>query len=139
MKAQFILIASALLLFSCSEKKVEQTETKNDTTNFKHHATSHQPAYPSDSAANPFHGKVITAVAYKNEDLSWGYVISIDGKKTINQPHVPGVTGVKGFNTKAQALKTADFVIYKIQHNMLPPSVTPQELDSLGVLKEVKN
>ncbi len=128
-------MASTFLIFSCSEKKVEQTETNTDTTDFKYHATSHQPAHPADSAANPFNGKTFTAEAYKNDSLGWGYVISIDGKKTINQPHVPGIPGTKGFKTKEQALKTANFVIYKIEHNILPPSVTPKELDSLGVLK----
>lgn len=135
MKASLILLVSAFLLFSCSEQKAEQTETNTDTTSFKYHETAHKPEHPADSAANPFKGKAFAAEAYKNDSLGWGYVISIDGKKTINQPHVPGIPGTKGFKTKEQALKTANFVIYKIQHNMLPPSVTPKELDSLGVLK----
>ena len=135
MKNLHLLLSSIFLFSSCaSEVKVEQAEVK-DSTDFKYHATSHQPSHPEDSAANPFNGKELTAEAYENGELGWGYSISIDGKKTINQPNVPGLVGKKGFKTKEQALKTADFVIYKIRHNSFPPSVTAKELDSLGVLK----
>ncbi|MDB5258765.1 MAG: hypothetical protein JWM14_3460 [Chitinophagaceae bacterium] len=136
MKNLYTLLSAIFLLFSCaSEVQVEQAETPADSTSFKYHATSHAPSHPGDSAANPFNGKELTAEAYENGDLGWGYSISIDGKKTINQPNIPGIEGKKGFKTKEQALKTADFVIYKIKHNSFPPSVTRKELDSLGVLK----
>lgn len=113
------LLLSFFLLFSCaSEVKVEQAKVADSS--FKYHTTSHQPTHSSDSASNPFSGKELTAQAYKNGDLGWGYSISIDGKKTINQPNVPGVPGNKGFATEEQALKTANFVIYKIQHHSFP-------------------
>ncbi len=136
MKRFIILLSAGTFFFSCtSEVQLEQAETRPDTTSFKHHATSHQPTHPTDSSANPFNGKEFTAEAYKNGALGWGYTIAVDGKKTINQPSIPGLQGNNGFKTKEQALKTANFVIYKIQHNSFPPSVTPKELDSLGVLK----
>ena len=135
MKSLFILLACLFLLFSCaSEVKMEQSEVA-DSTSFKYHETAHKPTPPADSAGNPFQGKEFKAEAFKNGDLGWGYVISIDGKKTINQPHIPGMSGEKGFKTEEQALKTADLVIYKIKHNIFPPSVSAKELDSLGVLK----
>jgi len=43
--------------------------------------------------------------------------------------------GNNGFRTKEQAERTAKFVISKIQKNIMPPTVTIQELDSLKVLK----
>lgn len=136
MKNIYILLSSLFLFLACaSEVKVEQAEAPVDSSSFKYHETSHAPSHPTDSAANPFNGKELTAEAYENGNLGWGYSISIDGKKTINQSNVPGVEGKKGFKTKEQALKTADFVIYKIRHNFFPPTVTMKELDSLGVLK----
>ncbi len=135
MKNIYILLF-VIFLFSCApEVKVEQAESSADSARFKYHATSHQPSHSSDSAANPFKGKELRAEAYQNGNLGWGYSISIDGQKTINQPHVPGIEGKKGFKTKEQALKTAEFVMCKIKHNSFPPSVTVKELDSLGVLK----
>ncbi|MBC7488191.1 MAG: DUF4907 domain-containing protein [Cytophagaceae bacterium] len=135
MKNYHLLFSALFLLSSCtSEVKVEQAEVADSST-FEYHATSHEPSHPTDSAANPFNGKELTAEAYENGNLGWGYSISIDGKKTINQANVPGIQGKKGFKTKEQALKTADFVMYKIRHNSFPPSVTAKELDSLDVLK----
>jgi Domain of unknown function (DUF4907) len=135
MKKLYLYITILFLSSCASEVKVEQAESPIDSPGFKYHATSHQPTYSSDSAANPFNGKELMAEAYQNGDLGWGYSIAVDGKKTINQPHIPAIAGTKGFKTKQQALKTAEFVIHKIKHNIFPPSVTKEELDSLGVLK----
>lgn len=65
----------------------------------------------------------------------FGYDIYKDDSRYIHQPSIPAVPGNNGFSTEAKAKKAAEFVAYKIEQNIMPPSVTPQELDSLGVLK----
>ncbi|MEO6405406.1 MAG: DUF4907 domain-containing protein [Ferruginibacter sp.] len=65
----------------------------------------------------------------------FGYNIYKDDALYIHQPSIPAVEGNNGFSTEAKAKKAAVLVLYKIGHNIMPPSVTPQELDSLGVLK----
>jgi len=65
----------------------------------------------------------------------FGYQIYIDDNLYINQAHLPGLPGLKAFNTSEQAQKAGDFVCYKIRNNIMPPTVTKAELDSLGVLK----
>ena len=42
--------------------------------------------------------------------------------------------GNAGFSSEEKAAKAGSFIVYKIRNNILPPSVTPEELDSLGVL-----
>ena len=74
------------------------------------------------------------AEAVKNEDEGWGYVIYNGDKPYINQPHIPAVSGVKPFKNEEDALKTGQFAIYKIEQGILPPTLTKEELDSLGVL-----
>lgn len=69
-----------------------------------------------------------------NQASGFGYNIMMDGHTFIHQPSIPSIQGNKGFHSIQQAEKTANFVIYKLTHNMMPPSVTPKELDSLGVL-----
>ena len=66
----------------------------------------------------------------------FGYDIYKDDAVYIHQPHIPAVGGNNGFSTEAKAKKAAGFVAYKIEHNIMPPSVTPAELDSLGVLEK---
>jgi hypothetical protein len=137
MKRFIILLSIVFSLFSCSSEvhQQEQVETTLDTASFKYHETAHHPAHSEDSTDNPFNGSEFIAAVYENGDLGWCYTIAIDGKNAINQTSIPGIPGKKGFKTEEQALKTANFVIYKLQHNVFPPSVTPKELDSLGVLK----
>jgi hypothetical protein len=47
-------------------------------------------------------------------------------------PHLPGN---EGFTTKERAQKVADLVMKKIKNNEMPPTVTIEELSSMGVLK----
>lgn len=66
-------------------------------------------------------------------DYGWGYDILIDGKKYIHQEHIPSVPGNEGFANEQDAKKTAGLMADKISKNIMPPSVTPQELDSMKV------
>lgn len=83
---------------------------------------------------NPYKDSKVEVKTFR-DSLGWGYDIFIDGNQYVHQPHIPAVSGNKGFGTAENAKKTGDFVAYKIKNNMMPPSVTPGELDSLGVLK----
>lgn len=64
----------------------------------------------------------------------YGYAIIIDGKKVIDQPHIPGVSATSGFSDSAGAANTARLVVQKINRQQWPPSISEVELDSLGVL-----
>ena len=65
----------------------------------------------------------------------FGYDVYVEGTLAVHQPNIPAVSGNKGFATKEKAQIAGEFVAYKVKHNIMPPSVTPAELDSLGVLK----
>jgi hypothetical protein len=83
---------------------------------------------------NPYKDAVIEVKPFK-DSLGWGYDIFINKSQYVHQPHIPAVPGNRGFISEALAKKAGEFVAYKIRNNIMPPSVTPQELDSLGVLK----
>jgi len=67
-------------------------------------------------------------------EFGWGYQILNNGELFINQPHIPSIQGNKGFETKDKAIFTADYIIHKLDNNIFPPTISPQELDSLGVM-----
>ncbi|MFH1321791.1 MAG: DUF4907 domain-containing protein [Bacteroidota bacterium] len=69
----------------------------------------------------------------------WGYDIFVNGNKYIHQEQIPAVPGIKGFETEEDAKKTAELVSHKIRNNIMPPSVTPEELENLGVWKSNNN
>lgn len=66
---------------------------------------------------------------------TYGYDILSDGKLFVHQLNVPGQSGNRGCATKADAEKLAAFVIEKIKKGEMPPSVTIDELTSLGLLR----
>ncbi len=65
----------------------------------------------------------------------WGYrIFTGDTLLLIQQDMIPGMPGINGFDSEAKAATTAGFVISKIRNGLFPPTVSPRELDSLGVL-----
>ena len=72
--------------------------------------------------------KIITA-----EQNTFGYDILQNDKPFVHQPSIPGLPGNRGFIKRDDAEKCAELVIYKINKNILPPTVTKQEMDSLKI------
>jgi hypothetical protein len=75
--------------------------------------------------------EVITSV---NPDQSYGYQILKDGKLMIDQKNIPAIQGNRGFSSKSDAEKIAYFTIDKIKNGAFPPTISVEELDSLGVI-----
>lgn len=146
MKKYIFLLPAVTFLFACNNGKNESKTEKKDSTaevksanpmqmeekEMKEMAEKQKNAKP---AENPYKNSKIDVATSKNKDGSWGYSIAIDGRTYIVQPNIPPLPGNKGFNTADEAKKTGEFVGYKIRNNIMPPSVTVAELDSLGVLK----
>jgi hypothetical protein len=128
------LLSFTLLFFvySCSTEPQAEQETnidsKNESSTSATTADNHQQEPSQYSLA-------VFLCDSSNQKSGYGYNIIMDSHVFIHQPSVPSVPGNKGFTTKEQAEKVASFVVYKLTHNIMPPSVTPKELDSLGILK----
>jgi hypothetical protein len=84
---------------------------------------------------NPYANAKITIKIIPSVNKTFGYDIFLDGKLLVHQPHIPAVPGNKGFTTKERAQKVAEFVVKKIRKNEMPPTVTIDNLNNLGVLK----
>lgn len=108
-----IILLCSSMLWTCQGKQTKERQ----------HLETH------DTAAPTFQPEIIPAPGN-----TFGYNILKNGKIYIHQPHIPAISGNKAFNTEAQAQKAAEFVILKINRNIIPPTVTAVELDSLGVL-----
>ena len=68
-----------------------------------------------------------------SEHTGFGFEILQGTSPLIIQPHIPAIQGIKGFKTKEQASIIGYYMIYKINHGIMPPSITVQDLDSLEI------
>ena len=68
-----------------------------------------------------------------SEYSGFGFEILQGTSPLIIQPHIPAIQGIKGFKTKEQASIIGNYMIYKINHGIMPPSISVQDLDSLGI------
>lgn len=117
-----------VLFFVCCNTKNRSNEqsTKNQS---KKSEVSINPEKEGKQENNQINIKTINT-----ENLGWGYDIYIHGDLFIHQPHIPAINGTRGFETEEKARKAGEFVSFKLQNNISPPSVSRNELDSLGVL-----
>jgi cytochrome c5 len=78
-------------------------------------------------------GSSITYAIIRAAGNTYGYDIYSNKRMLIHQASIPGLPGNKGFRRKRDAEKTARLVIYKLQKNIMPPTVSRREMDSLSV------
>ncbi len=93
-------------------------------------AQSNKPKTPAQKTAAK---QTLTYKVIPSEASTFGYDILSDNKTYIHQPSKPGLPGNAGFKKKGDAEKVAKLVIYKLSHNMMPPTVEKRELDSLKI------
>ena len=124
--AVFIAILVLISCTSCQQQNKNREPDKN--------ASREVPGY------NPYKDAELSVSVFKidsiehNGSRGWGYDILIKGEIHIHQPNIPAIMGNNGFSSEEKARAAGEFVIQKIKNNILPPAVTPEELDSLGVL-----
>ena len=138
-------VLTGVLLFSiaCNNKKAANENDGADKAPLteKEKEMEAMKADTSKPKENPYKNAQLDIKVFKNDTIKdshvkgFGYDIYMYRSLYVHQPHIPAINGNRGFDTEEQAHKVAEFIVYKIKNNIMPPSVTPQELDSLGVLK----
>src|SRR6187455_1133814 len=60
---------------------------------------------PPKQIKNPYEGSVIEVKTFKNDSIlkGYGYDIYVDNSLKVHQPHIPAVSGNKGFSTEEKA------------------------------------
>lgn len=84
---------------------------------------------------NPYSNAKISIKIIPSVNKTFGYDILLYGRPLVHQPNIPGLPGNEGFTTKERAQKVAAFVVKKIRNNEMPPTVTIDDLNKMGVLK----
>ena len=84
---------------------------------------------------NPYADAEITIKIIPSANNTFGYDILLYGRPLVHQPNIPGLPGNEGFSTKERAQTVAEFVVKKIRKNEMPPTVTIEDLNNMGVLK----
>ena len=87
-------------------------------------------ATPLTEQQNP----IFSTQVFNIKNKQFGYDILMNGQPYIHQPHIPAISGNNGFTSKNKAQIAGDFIIKKLNNNIMPPTITLKELDSLGVL-----
>jgi hypothetical protein len=137
-----IILLSLLFISSCSQNDLpEEIKISEELPVLEE--SNIQPTRDSlISNINPARDLMIDSISeneYSTKTIfslehGWGYQILNNGKLYINQPHIPSIQGNNGFKTEDNANITATYIIHKLNNNVFPPTVSKEELDSLGVL-----
>jgi hypothetical protein len=84
---------------------------------------------------NPYADAEITIKIIPAANKTFGYDILLYKRPLVHQPNIPGLPGNEGFTTKERAQQVAEFVVTKIKKNEMPPTVSIDDLNNMGVLK----
>jgi hypothetical protein len=84
---------------------------------------------------NPYANAEINTKIIPSANNTFGYEILLYRKPLVHQPNIPGLPGNEGFTTKERAQTVAEFVVKKIRNNEMPPTVSIDDLNKMGVLK----
>ena len=84
---------------------------------------------------NPYANAEITRKIIPAANNTFGYDILLYGRPLVHQSNIPGLPGNEGFTTKERGQTVAEFVVKKIRMNEMPPTVTIEDLNNMGVLK----
>ncbi len=108
-----ILLAGFILSFS----SCEQTKTEDEVLI----STSKKPI------SQPYR---IEIIALQN---GFGYQLYEKNKLIIDQQTIPAIQGNQAFLTYEAAEKCAEFCLQKIKKGIFPPTITVEDLNSLGI------
>jgi len=109
----------ALLFISCSQ---DETPSDSQSVNNEKQSEVHSQKIQWSSRAIPI------------DDLGWGYELFHGSRRQISQKNIPAISGLHYFETKEKAELAAAFALEKIDQGFFPPSVNPEELDSIGAI-----
>ena len=123
MKGTLITIGIIILNIYCNAQEATFRKNLDDK---KHHSNTTSKVSSENKADS------VTFKTFRS-DGGWGYDIFINEKKYIHQEYIPAISGNKPFKSKNEAEKTAGIVKEKIRKNIIPPSVTTDELIKEGV------
>ena len=84
---------------------------------------------------NPYAEADLTIRIISSVNNTFGYDILLQGRPFVHQPSVPALPGNEGFKTRERAQRVAELVVKKIKGGEIPPTVSVEELNSMGVLK----
>lgn len=128
-----IWILTLLTLASC----IEQPKTRQESSALDNRSVAIKK--PDEKIADKKNkqqelvGENLSLKITNSEYTGFGFEILQGTSPLIIQPHIPAIQGIKGFKTKEQASIIGNYMIYKINHGVMPPSISVQDLDSLDI------
>ena len=118
-----------ILFFSC-----ENTGTKISSNIVNEKDPEISPSTPTEEKSevenvkkSPYEVKTV------QNYLGWGYEVWKDGALIINQIHIPAIQGLRAFTSQEQAQKAVDIIKTKLDKGIFPPTISIDELRSIGV------
>lgn len=64
---------------------------------------------------------------------TYGYTIYANDQPYLRQLAAPGKAGNLGFSSEESALKAIRIIIYKLEHPVVPPTLSNLEMQHLGI------
>jgi hypothetical protein len=121
--AQIVIV---IFLVSCKEN------SKPEISNLNKNETTESLIAATEEKSPAVNTKYLSKIIY-NDSIGYGYDIFANDKMYIHQPHIPGISGNRGFKNGEDAQKVSELMIEKLNNNIIPPTITIEELNQLNI------
>jgi hypothetical protein len=120
-----IILFTVLFIIGCSGDKQLNTDDNNENVN-------------AVSRTDTSKYTVTIFTVEPTEISSEGFGFEITGRDgqglKIRQPNIPAIQGNQPFISEENARATAELMIDKLEKGIMPPAISVEELDSIGVV-----
>ncbi|MBK8847385.1 MAG: DUF4907 domain-containing protein [Bacteroidetes bacterium] len=129
---RYFLIAFFFVFVACTGTVTTENSRNELFENHEKRDTSQMPKPPPLTNVS---FKIFSNTDYPKSGVSegYGYAVYVGESMRIFQPNIPVVSGNSGFRSQADAEAVAKIVKYKVENHQMPPSITLNELDSIGI------
>lgn len=125
----------SILFFSCNNASAStEAETGTDSITESKAPAIDANIADADSSVAPTNFSVQTFKNAPGEGPEgYGFDIYQNGKVLIHQNAIPAIQGNKAFVSEEEAKALGSLMLYKISNGIMPPTISIEDLDSMGV------
>jgi hypothetical protein len=123
-----VFTGTAIFLFSCSSR-----EEKSDPP--AQLLQQEQPEITKPGTGQKMEVQTFEVTGETGKKAGWGYDLYVDGNRVIHQETMQAVQGIHYFKSEEEARKVGTYAMNKMKNSGDFPTISIEELDSLGVTK----
>ena len=128
----------SVLFVGCDSSDSAEQQTVNDIPEIEAKEATESSTSTVPAASAKEQGKTVNHIAafsviVTKQSNGFGYQIFQGSKMVVDQPHIPAISGLHGFQTEHDAELVGNAMRDKLEQGIMPPTINKDEMRNLGI------